>query len=196
MRRVARLLSIVGAASVGMACGPDIGSIEGDMFEGNNGAVRRMAGQQVVLIPRTDSLHHATTAACESHERRRDSLEAQQFDALKRARDFGRYLQYEDSLTRVDSLLESRLEPLLHQEGLRTTKTDINAHYRFEDVALGHYILLARTLRADGQYGWWFDTVVVSKNETSVRDLTSELDTQRLCWTPLGTLLKRTSDDL
>jgi hypothetical protein len=103
-----------------------------------NGDVKRGAGNTVLLLGPADSVRATRARVCRS-------FSDQRLAATRRG----------DSLTPDTVGLRLTVDTALARLTLASSKTGINAHYRFDRVPAGRYILWAETRIGDNPYTWW-----------------------------------------
>lgn len=141
------------------------GSISGDVFLlMQNGDVKRGAGNTVLLLGPADSVVAARARVCRSFG---DQLLA----AARRG----------ENLTPDTGLLYVALDTALMRLTVASSKTGINAHYRFEGVRPGRYVLWAETTIGDNAYTWWAPVVVAGDSVSADLDNSTEARATLYC---------------
>ncbi len=156
------------------------GSINGDVFLlMQNGDVKRRAGNTVLLLGPADSVLAMRGRICAAY--------GQQLVAS--ARQGG---NPPDVVGQLDTAL-LRLT-------VASSKTGINAHYHFDRVPAGKYILWAETMIGDNNYTWWAPVLVTDGDSVS-KDLDNSTEAHVAVYCPqvkdsLAPVLARIVDSL
>src|SRR6266550_5421501 len=123
------------------------GSISGDVFlRMQNGDVKRGAGNMVALLGPADSVLTARARICTAYGEL----------LLAAARQGGNPTD-----------VVGKLDTILLRFTVASSKTGINAHYHFDQVRPGKYILWAETMIGDNNYTWWAPVVVAGRDSVS-----------------------------
>jgi hypothetical protein len=123
---------------------PRTGTVQGDVYLlMQNGDVKHGAGNTVLLLGPADSVRATRARVCRS-------FGDQRLAATRRG----------DTLSADTTLLRLTVDTALARLTVASSKTGINAHYRFDRVPAGRYILWAETRIGDNPYTWWAPIVV------------------------------------
>jgi hypothetical protein len=123
------------------------GSIGGDVFLlMQNGDVKRGAGNTVLLLGPADSVLAMRERTCTAYG----------VHLLAAARQGGAPFD-----------VVGQLDNVLRRLTIASSKTGINAHYHFDHVPAGKYILWAETMIGDNNYTWWAPVVVEGRDSVS-----------------------------
>jgi hypothetical protein len=123
------------------------GSVSGDVFLlMQNGDVKRGAGNTVLLLGPADSVIAKRGRICAVYGQ----------ELLAAARRGG-------TSPDVVGLLDTSLLRLT----VASAKTGINAHYHFDHLPAGKYVLWAQTMIVDNSYTWWAPIVVTGRDSVS-----------------------------
>ncbi len=164
-RQLTLLLTLLtGIAS----CGPTSGRVQGDVFlVMQNGDVKRGAGNTVLMLGPADSVLAARTRVCRAFGE----------ELLAAARKGG--LPADSGTLAKD--LHGRLLGSLVGFTDATSKTGINAHYRFDGVAPGKYVLWAETTIGENSYTWWAPVTVRGGDSVS-KDLDNSTEARAVLY--------------
>ena len=163
---------------------PVPGGVEGDAYlVMKSGDIKKAAGNEIFLI-RDDSAfnadYNALCAALGSEYQRLRVAASQANDADERemaarykrleetgtltlvGKTYQKYLDTHHAVEKANSDAVSSVSAVLMRDTVASTRTDINAHYRFLGVKPGHYRLFGEKTIFDKEYQWWTKVEVVS----------------------------------
>ena len=186
--------AIAAALALLAACrGTEYATLEGDIYVSRDGAVVRAAGSSVQLITRADSVLAELRQACQTHARELRRLGDAARGAQQRAQQLlasGRQVSalqagdtaraYSDSGRALDRAHPAALDSLLAANAARHGQTDSDAHYRFDALPSGRYLVYGAEV-VGGAALRWLDTVSAEAGQTRRRDLSDAHPAGELC---------------
>src|SRR6266567_1027130 len=127
-------------------------NVQGDVYLlMQNGDVKRGAGNTVLLLGPADSVMATRQRICHKYGE-------QLIDVTRRIG-----LSPADMPVAPVTLLDSAFVRFARA----SSKTGINAHYRFDGVPTGNYVLWAETMIGDNSYTWWAPITVTGTDSVS-----------------------------
>ena len=136
-----------------------MGSVSGDVFLlMQNGDVKRGAGNKVLLLGPADSVIATRGRICAVYGQ--ELLAAAHRGGTQPATD----------VVMTTNHMIGQLDSSLHRAAVASSPTGINAHYHFDHVAAGKYILWAATMIGENSYTWWAP-ITISSGDSLSKDL-------------------------